>query len=157
MSDPTSSTPSRPSGFEDRFRLYLDESGDHVFREVVEPAHRFLCLLGCWFRNPDYLNFHEALEALKSRLLPHHPDDPVVLHREDMLNARKEFKALRDPAVRQDWDEGLLQVMKEAEFKIVAVVIDKLALRKAYGEAAAHPYHLGLGFLLQRYAGYLPQ
>lgn len=37
----------------------------------------------------------------------------------------------------------------------MAVVIDKLALRNAYGESAAHPYHLGLGFLLQRFGGYL--
>jgi hypothetical protein len=155
MSDVASVSPARPSRFEDRFRLYLDESGDHVFRDVIEPAHRYLCLLGCWFRNPDYLKFHESLEQLKSGLLPHHPDDPVVLHREDMLNARKEFKALREPGVRKEWDEGLLGVMGAAAFRIVAVVIDKLALRKAYGEAAAHPYHLGLGFLLQRYAGFL--
>ncbi|MBI5015924.1 MAG: DUF3800 domain-containing protein [Deltaproteobacteria bacterium] len=146
---------SRPSKFEDRFRLYLDESGDHVFREVKEVSHRFLCLLGCWFRNPDYLKFHEALEALKSRFLPHHPDDPVVLHREDMLNARKAFKALRDPVMRAEWDEELLAVIAAAEFRVVGVVIDKLALRHAYGDSAAHPYHLGLGFMLQRYAGYL--
>ena len=149
------SNPARPSKFEDRFRLYLDESGDHVFREVIEPAHRFLCLLGCWFQNPDYLEFHEALEALKSRLLPHHPDDPVILHREDMLNARKAFKTLRDPAVRAEWDTELMALIANAEFRVVAVVIDKLALRNDYGESAAHPYHLGLGFMLQRYAGYL--
>lgn len=35
------------------------------------------------------------------------------------------------------------------------MVIDKQELRRAYGTAAAHPYHLGLGFLLQRFAGYL--
>ena len=71
--------PARPSKFEDRYRLYLDESGDHVYRETNEIAHRYLCLLGCWFRNPDYLMFHEALEDLKTRHLPHHPDEPVVL------------------------------------------------------------------------------
>jgi hypothetical protein len=38
---------------------------------------------------------------------------------------------------------------------MVAVVIDKHELRRAYGEAAVHPYHLGLGFLLQRFVGYL--
>ncbi len=146
---------SRPSAFEDRYRLYLDESGDHVFREVTEPAHRFLCLLGCWFCNPDYLKFHEALEALKSRLLPHHPDDPVILHREDMLNARRDFKVLREPAMRANWDEELMKLINAAEFRIVAVVIDKLALREDHGDAAAHPYHLGLGFMLQRFAGYL--
>jgi hypothetical protein len=122
---------------------------------VTEPAHRFLCLLGCWFCNPDYLRFHEALEALKSRLLPHHPDDPVILHREDTLNARRDFKVLREPAMRADWDKELMKLINAAEFRIVAVVIDKLALREDYGGAAAHPYHLGLGFMLQRFAGYL--
>lgn len=147
--------PSRPSTFEDRYRLYLDESGDHVFREVSDPPHRFLCLLGCWFCNPYYLQFHENLEALKSRLLPHHPDDPVILHREDMVNARKDFKVLRDPEVCAEWNRELLRVLNLAEFRVVAVVIDKFALREDYGDSAAHPYHLGLGFMLQRYAGFL--
>jgi len=87
--------------------------------------------------------------------LPHHPDDPVILHREDMVNARKAFKSLRDAAVRAKFDAALLDVIRAAEFKVVAVVIDKRELRRAYGTAAAHPYHLGLGFLLQRFAGYL--
>jgi len=43
----------------------------------------------------------------------------------------------------------------KAEFLCVAVVIDKVELRNDYGDAAAHPYHIGLSFLLQRYAGYL--
>lgn len=153
--DRPESNPSRPAGFEDRYRLYFDESGDHVFRDVDEPPHRFLCLLGCWFRNPDYMRFHEALEKFKARLLPHHPDELVVLHREDMINARREFKNLRDDVVRQRFDDELLTLIASAEFRIVAVVIDKLTLRAVHGEAAAHPYHLGLGFLLQRFAGYL--
>lgn len=147
--------PVRPSKFEDRYRLYLDESGDHVFRETEELAHRYLCLLGCWFRNPDYLKFHEAIEGFKSAYLPHHPDDPVILHRDDMINARKAFKNLRDDTVRAKFDDELLRIIEAAEFKVVAVVIDKQELRRAYGTAAAHPYHLGLGFLLQRFAGYL--
>lgn len=147
--------PSRPAVFEERFRLYLDESGDHVFRELDEPQHRYLCLLGCWFKNPDYLRFHEALESLKRRLLSHHPDNPVILHREEIVNARREFKSLRGLDARKRFDDALLELIAQAEFRIVAVVIDKLSLRRAYAEAAAHPYHLGLGFLLQRFAGYL--
>ena len=53
------------------------------------------------------------------------------------------------------FDDALLGVIKAAEFKVVAVVIDKQELRRAHDTAAAHPYHLGLGFLLQRFAGYL--
>ena len=79
----------------------------------------------------------------------------MILHREDMLNARRDFKVLREPAMRADWDEELMKLINAAEFRIVAVVIDKLALREDHGDAAAHPYHLGLGFMLQRFAGYL--
>ena len=147
--------PSRPSGFEDRYRLYLDESGDHVHRDTTETAHRFLCLLGCWFQNPDYLQFHEALEDFKGRHFHHHPDNPVVLHREDMINKRKVFKILQDEKKRTEFDADLLDIIEAANFKVVAVVIDKASLRASYGETAAHPYHLGLGFLLQRFAGYL--
>jgi len=149
------SNPSRPSGFEDRYRLYLDESGDHVFRETTETAHRFLCLLGCWFQNPDYIQFHETLESFKVRHLHHHPDNPVILHREDMINARNAFKILQDEKKRKQFHADLLDIIQSANFRVVAVVIDKASLRTSYGESAAHPYHLGLGFLLQRYAGYL--
>ncbi len=149
------SNPSRPADFKDRFRLYLDESGDHVFRETTEIAHRFLCLLGCWFKNPDYIQFHESLERFKERHFHHHPDNPVILHREDMVNARRVFKILQDEKKRAEFDNDLLNIIQAAEFRVVAVVIDKAALRTAYGESAAHPYHLGLGFLLQRFAGYL--
>ena len=148
-------TSSRPSKFEDRYRLYLDESGDHVFRSTDDLSHRFLCLLGCCFRNPEYLQFHEALEKLKMELLPHHPDDPVVLHRADIMDARRAFSCLRDEARRAQFDNELLRVIAAAEFRVIAVVIDKKALRDAYRDLAAHPYHLGLGFLLQRFAGYL--
>jgi hypothetical protein len=147
--------PSRPARFEDRYRLYLDESGDHVYRETSESAHRFLCLLGCWFQNPDYLQFHAALESFKERHFHPHPDHPVILHREEIINRRKVFKVLQDEKKCAAFDADLLEVIQAAEFRVVAVVIDKAALRAAYGESAAHPYHLGLGFLLQRYAGFL--
>lgn len=152
---PEEANPSRPSKFEDRYRLYLDESGDHVFRETTETAHRFLCLLGCWFQNPAYVQFHEALERFKENHFHHHPDNPVILHREDIVNARRVFKTLQDEKKRAAFDADLLTIIEAAQFRVVAVIIDKAALRTAYGESAAHPYHLGLGFVLQRYAGYL--
>lgn len=145
----------RPATFEDRYRLYLDESGDHVYRATSEVAHRFLGLLGCWFNNADYLQFHESLEDLKRRHFHHHPDNPVILHREDIINKRRVFKVLQDAQKRAQFDADLLDVIQAAKFRIVVVVIDKAALRAAYGESAGHPYHLGLGFLLQRFAGYL--
>jgi hypothetical protein len=57
--------------------------------------------------------------------------------------------------MREAFDQELLAVMKNADFRIVAVVIDKYELWRSYGDTAQHPYHLALGFMLQRYAGYL--
>lgn len=137
-----------------RYRLYIDESGDHVFRDTDTPGHRYLCLLGCFIADGPYKQFHEELSALKQRHIPHNPDDPVILHREDVVNRRKAFWRLRDPAVREAFDRELLDLLKRTEFKMTAVVIDKHNLRDRYAEPA-HPYHLALGFLMQRYCGYL--
>ncbi len=137
-----------------RYRLYIDESGDHSFRSLDRPVSRFLCLLGCFFGHEDYLRFHAELEAFKLRHIPHSPDDPVVLHRAEIVNQRGAFWRLRDPARRTAFDADLVTVCSAASFRMVAIVIDKLALREQY-PAPAHPYHLALGFLLQRYCGYL--
>ena len=145
----------RPVTPDERFRLYIDESGDHVFRKLDNPSHRYLCLLGCLFRGRDYRDFHASLEEFKQRHIPHSPDDPVILHRADILNRRGCFWRLRDPAVAEAFDRELLELVATAEFRVVAVVIDKLRLWDQFLDRAAHPYHLAMGFLLQRYCGLL--
>lgn len=139
---------------EERYRLYIDESGDHVFRQMEEPSHRYLCLLGCWFRGDHYRAFHETLEGFKNRHLPHHPDEPVILHREEIVNRRGAFWRLRDDTARDAFDRDLLDLIRNTLFQIVGVVIDKKQLQETY-TTPAHPYHLAMGFLLQRYCGYL--
>lgn len=151
MSDTHESSLDSP---EERFRLYIDESGDHVFRALEDAAHRYLCLLGCWFRGGDYQAFHNALESFKQRHVPHNPDDPVVLHREDIINRRRSFWRLRDPSAAEAFDLELLELLRHAQFRVCAVVIDKKRLHDQYA-VPAHPYHLAMGFLLQRFAGYL--
>jgi len=144
-----------PDDLDNRYRLYVDESGDHVYKKMSHPSHRFLCLLGCWFKGADYRPFHVALEALKQKHLPHNPDEPIVLHRDDLINRRGPFGVLREAPRAEAFDEDLLALIGEADFRVVAVVIDKKALVESYGPAAAHPYHLAMGFMLQRYCGYL--
>jgi len=143
-----------PATPDERFRLYIDESGDHVFRRLDDPAHRYLCLLGCVFQGAHYRAFHTGIEELKQRHIPHSPDEPVVLHREDIINRRGCFWRLRDPAASAAFDGELLDLIGQADFRIIAVVIDKKAHQERC-DVPAHPYHLGLGFMLQRYCGLL--
>ncbi len=144
----------RPDTIEERYRLYVDESGNHVYKCLDEIGHRYLCLLGCWFRGDDYREFHKYLEDFKQRHLPHNPDHPLILHREDVINRRSAFGVLCDARKAQSFDSELLRLIEISQFKVVAIVIDKLKLTDLYG-AAPHPYHLAMGFLLQRYCGYL--
>lgn len=148
---------SRQTSHEERFRLYIDESGDHVFKDLDRPTHRYLCLLGVWFKNPDYELFHRELEVFKQELFDPHPDDPVILHREDILHRRGVFSSLRDPQRAQLFDERLLAIIGAANFRIVAVVIDKQALWDQVGsfDGTLHPYHMGVGFIYEQYREHL--
>lgn len=145
----------RPANFEERYRLYLDESGDHVFKKLDEDSHRYLCLLGCWFKNPAYLEFHEKLENFKRKYLPVHPDEPIILHREDIINRRGSFGRLCNQNEAVTFDSSLIQLIDESDFQMIAVVIDKLKLQTSYGNDVLHPYHIAMGFLLRRYCGHL--
>jgi len=143
-----------PDTLEERSRLYIDESGDHVFRHLDDPSHRYLCVLGSWFRGRDYGEFHSALQAFKQRHIPHSPDDPVVLHREDIVGRHRSFWRLRDQQVAEAFDRDLLDLIRSAEFRICAVLIDKKHLLDRF-DVPSHPYNLALGFMLQRYCGFL--
>lgn len=146
-----------------RHRLYVDESGDHVFRDrntLAEERHRYLCVAACWFvQRPDYVNFRDSLAALKTSQFPDHPNSldrtPILLHREDMVQRRGAFWRLRDSAFRSQWDAALLQVLREAKFQLFGTVVDKFRLKAAHPADPFDPYEVALAFLLQRYCGYL--
>jgi len=78
-----------------RYRLYLDESGDHTYNLLAEPAHRYLALLGVWFRQgDDYVAFADDLEQFKRDIFGPRPDKPVVLHRSDIIGRKGPFGLL---------------------------------------------------------------
>ena len=138
-----------------RYRLYVDESGDHTYNLLDDPAHRYLALLGVWFRQSDhYAAFADDLERFKREMFGHRPDAPVVMHRSDIINRRGAFGLLCAPSVRERFGAGLLEVVSRATFKIVCVVIDKKAHRDR-DSSPFHPYHYCLAAMLERYSGWL--
>ena len=141
-----------------RYRLYLDESGDHVFHDeeaLRKPGHRYLALVGCLFaQGASYLAFHRALEDFKQKYIPHNPDEPVILHRKDIINRSGPFWRLRDEDTSKAFNDDLCSLVEKAEFVLVGVCIDKLRMKREYPNPF-HPYHLALGFILERYCGLL--
>jgi len=138
-----------------RYRLYIDESGDHAYKMLDDPSHRFLALLGVWFRQQDdYVAFADRLEAFKRAIFGPRPDEPVVLHRSKIVNRKGPFGILCDPEVRARFDRGLLELIEEAKFTLTCVVIDKQSHLARYA-SPFHPYHYCLAALLDRYSGWL--
>lgn len=142
----------------ERYRLYLDESGDHVYhdeRRLHETGHRYLALVGCWFRQgQEYLEFQRGLEELKQRHFPHSPDDPVILHRKEVVDSVGPFWRLRGREERVRFEADLCDLISAARFHLVGVCIDKLLMKQHYSDPW-HPYHVALDFVLQRYCGWL--
>lgn len=139
-----------------RYRLYIDESGDHTYYELKEPTKRYLGLTGIFIEGEYYrATFQPEIETLKQKHFPHNPDEPVILHREDIINRRGPFWRLRDSEREKAFNEDFLQFTKEQDYCIITVVIDKKAHIERYGEFAYNPYHYCLTVLLERYCGFL--
>jgi hypothetical protein len=138
-----------------RFRLYLDESGDPVYNLLDQPAHQFLALLGVWFReNDDYVVFADAMDAFKREMFGPRPDNPVIFHRSDIINRRGPFGLLREPENERNFNEGLIQLISNARFKMTCVLLDKQIHFAKYADPF-HPYHYCLAAMLDRYSGWL--
>lgn len=144
-----------PSQRPHRYRLYLDESGDHTYNLLDDPTHRFLALLGVWFRQEDdYKNFSESLESFKKDIFGFRPDKPVVLHRTDIINKKGAFGVLKDPTVEAEFNRRLLEIISRANYRMICVIIDKKRHKEQYSDPF-HPYHYCLANVLDRYSGWL--
>ncbi|MBI5525044.1 MAG: DUF3800 domain-containing protein [Deltaproteobacteria bacterium] len=138
-----------------RYRLYIDESGDHTYNDLEHPSRRYLALLGVWFKQVDeYVAFADDLERFKREMFGPRPDKPVVLHRSDIINRKGPFGILRMDAVREKFDAGLLEVVGRARFRMVCVVIDKQK-HSEKNTSPFHPYHYCLAAMLDRFSGWL--
>ncbi len=139
-----------------RYRLYIDESGDHTYYELEEPAKRYLGLTGIFIESEYYRStFQPEMEKLKQKHFPHSPDEPIILHRKEIINCWGSFWRLRDAESERAFNEDLLLFIVKQDYVIITVVIDKKTHIERYHKAAYHPYHYCLDVLLERYCGFL--
>lgn len=106
-----------------KYRLYVDEVGDTGLKRVNLLDHRFLSLTGV-IAESDYVRrrIHPELEAIKVRYFDSHPDEPVVLHRREMVNGRRPFQALADTETRAAFDNELLGLLSEWDCPVITVL-----------------------------------
>ena len=138
-----------------RFRIYIDESGDHTYHDLENPAKRYLCLTGCFLEMSEIQKLQEDLTLIKRKHFKFDPDEPLIFHRSKIINRRGHFCILQDPQKEEAFNNDLLRFFTHSNYRIIAVVIDKKTHVERYGDFAYHPYHFCLAAILERYCGYL--
>lgn len=138
------------------YRIYIDESGDHAYRAVDDPATRYLALSGVVVVKSHYEStIAPAVEALKKKHFSSDPDNPVILHRTDIVQRKRWFGVLREPARAQAFDTDLEAFIQGLHAQLFTVVIDKWAHKQAYPVGTFNPYAYSLAVLLNRIRGFL--
>ena len=139
-----------------KYRLYIDEVGNSDVGSSRNPNHRYLSLTGV-IAELDYVRdvLYPDLEELKRRYFGSHPDDPIVLHRKELVNKKPPFAALNDPAVESAFNSDFLERLSRWEYTVITAVIDKLQHMEQYQVWRYDPYYycLSPGRALRALAG----
>lgn len=140
-----------------KFRLYIDESGTHGYSDTEDIAHRYLGLTGFIISEKSNIESLQPRLLKLKRIVAADPDELPVLHREDIVNKRGVFSKLNDKIIEKQFNENFLSLLKDMEYAICAVVLDKKAHLERYQKSAFHPYHYCINVLLERYVFYLQE
>lgn len=138
------------------YRLYIDETGDHRYKQLDQLASRYLGLTGVLFNKEYYdAEIPQALEALKKRFFKYDPDSPPILVRSLIVYRKHAFGVLVDSRVRTEWEEAILSLYQTIRMEIFTIVIDKKAHIEKYPMETFDAYVYSLAVLLWRVRGYL--
>jgi hypothetical protein len=137
-----------------RHRLYFDESGVHSLPKVENLHGRYLALCGVIFEEEDCRKFQNGWEAMKSKFFDVDPDEPIILHRKELMSKSGLFSVLEDAQKRAEFDAAFLEIVTATPFTSVIVVIDKASHQNSRN-SPLNPYHYCLVSLLRQYCFWL--
>lgn len=138
------------------YRIYIDETGNHDMTHADDPNQRFLALTGVMIESQYNTSvFQPELDAIKRQFFKHDPDTPVIFHRKEIVNRRPPFDALINPDVEMQFNAAVLNRLKDWQYQVITVVIDKKSHRDQYSVWRYHPYHYCLAVMLERYVLFL--
>ncbi|HEX2770752.1 MAG TPA: DUF3800 domain-containing protein [Geobacteraceae bacterium] len=139
-----------------KYRIYIDEVGNPDLGSSDNPNHRFLSLTGVIIELGHVQSvIFPQMEELKARYFRSHPDEPIILHRKELVNQKLPFDTLKDTAVKKRFDHDLLKLMEEWDYRVISVCIDKKNHKDVYQVWRYEPYHYCLAILMERYYFFL--
>ncbi|MBS0615497.1 MAG: DUF3800 domain-containing protein [Verrucomicrobia bacterium] len=130
--------------------VFVDESGDHSL-DSLNPRYPIFVLSFCVFRKETYIReISPALGMLKVSLFGH---DTIVLHEYEIRKKEGVFNKLSREK-REELFEALNELMTNADFTLIPIVINKTALKKS-GIDSPNVYHLAMQYGLELLYQYL--
>lgn len=135
-----------------KYRIYIDEVGNNDMGHSSDENHRFLCLTGVIF-NLDYVKYelNNDIDTFKNKYFDNHPDEPIILHRKEILNKKYPFKSLLDPLIEKSFNKDFLYLLEKWEFKTITVLIDKQEHQQKYNTWRYDPYHYCMAIIFERF------
>jgi hypothetical protein len=98
---------------------------------------------------------YPQIEKLKSKYFNSHPDEPIILHRKELVNAKHPFESLREDKIKKQFDEELLRLLTVWDYTVITICLDKKAHKETYSIWRYDPYHYCLALLLERFTFFL--
>lgn len=137
-------------GFSD-YLVFVDESGDHGL-DAIDPGYPMFVLAFCVIRKEDYVaTLTPALQRFKMKHFGH---DDVILHEREIRKDLGAFAFLKTREKKQAFLDELTTIVAATPFTLICSVIRKDYLRAKYVDPD-NPYHIALGFGLERVFYYL--
>lgn len=139
-----------------KYRLYIDEVGNSDLGSSSNPNHRYLSLTGIIIEL-EYVSrtVFPTVEELKQKYFDSHPDEPIILHRKELVNKKHPFESLQNPDTEKCFNQDLLNLLQDLDYAVISVVIDKQEHQERYSVWRFDPYHYCLAVMIERYVFWL--
>ena len=128
--------------------LYVDESGDHNFVDIDDDYSVFV--LGGVIIDDEYAKgpLTNELNEFKYQMFGR---TNIVLHTADIVRNRKGFEQMTNGDFREEFYSKLNDLMRRADYRVLAVTIEKKSYLDSHGVAALDPYMLGMFVLVEQF------
>lgn len=127
--------------------VFVDESGDHGLA-TIDPNYPMFVLAFCIFHVEEYAA--TVVPAVLRLKFKHFGHDQAILHEHDIRKTKGAFRFLLDAGRRQVFYDDLNTLVEQSPFTLVAGAIHKERHLARYADAATNPYHVAMGFGLER-------
>lgn len=135
------------------YRLYLDETGVEAIKRLHSDRFRYLSLSGVVMKLEharDYLA--PSFDKIKADIFDQDPDARICFHRTDIMQCKGPFEPLKKQESRDTFDDRILRVMSDCEYRLITVLVDKAWMVEQEHYQNTHPYHYLMEILVEKYA-----